>query len=120
MHESSIARQILSAVLDRARREREAATAVLRVRGWLADAEELSADSVAFHFAVLAAGTIAAGARLELEIRRIDARCRACGETYQPDHHVTLCSACGSADGELLGDTGVAIESIDVALEDPA
>jgi hydrogenase nickel incorporation protein HypA/HybF len=117
MHESAIARRFLSAVLDRARLEGEPAVAVRHIRGWIADAEALSADSIAFHFGVLSAGTMAAGARLELEVRRIDARCRACGDTYWPDHHVTLCPACGSADGELLGDTGVGIESIDVELE---
>jgi Zn finger protein HypA/HybF involved in hydrogenase expression len=76
---------------------------------------------VAFHFRALAAGTIAAGARLELEVRRIDARCRACTATYRPDHHhVVLCPTCGSADGELLGETGLGIDAIEIALEDPA
>jgi hydrogenase nickel incorporation protein HypA/HybF len=115
MHESSLARHILSLVLDRARRER--AVAVRGVTGWIAETEALSAESVAFHFAALAAGTIAAGAHVELDVRRVEARCRSCGVIYRPDHHVVLCPACGSGDAELLGDTGLGIETIDVAIE---
>jgi hydrogenase nickel incorporation protein HypA/HybF len=118
MHESSLARQILSLVLARARRER--AVAVRSVSGWVAETEALSAESVAFHFAALAADTVAAGARLELSVRRVDARCRACAAIYRPDHHMVLCPACGSTDGELLGDTGLGIEAIEVSLEDGA
>jgi hydrogenase nickel incorporation protein HypA/HybF len=116
MHESSLARQILSLVLDRAGREQ--AVAVRSVRGWVAETEALSAESMAFHFAALATGTIAEGARLELDVRRLEARCKACASTYRPDHHVVLCPACGSADGELLGETGLGIESIEVSVED--
>lgn len=118
MHESSLARQLLSAVLARAWRER--AIAVQSVRGWIAETEALSAESVAFHFAALAAGTVAAGARLELDVRRIDARCRGCAATYRPDSHLVLCPACGSSDGELLGDTGMGIDAIEISLGDPA
>jgi hydrogenase nickel incorporation protein HypA/HybF len=118
VHESSLARQILAAVLARAGRER--AIAVRSVRGWIAETEALSAESVGFHFAALAAGTVAAGARLELDVRRVDAWCRACRATYRPDHHLVLCPACGSTDGELLGDTGIGIDAIEISVEDSA
>jgi hydrogenase nickel incorporation protein HypA/HybF len=118
VHESSLARQILSAVLDRARRER--AVAVRCVRGWIAETEALSAESVAFHFAALAAGTIAAGARLELDVRHVEARCMGCSVTYRPEHHMLVCPACASTDAELLGDTGLGIDSIAISVEDSA
>ena len=118
MHESSLARQILSAVL--ARTAREGAIAVRSVRGWIAETEALSAESVVLHFGALAAGTAAEGARLELDVRRVDARCRACTTTYRPDHHLVMCPACGSTDGELLGDTGIGIDAIEIASEDRA
>lgn len=117
MHESSLARQILSVVLARAEHER--AIAVRSVRGWIAETEALSVESVALHFAAHAAGTVAAGARLELDVRRVDARCRGCMATYRPEHHLVLCPACGSTDGELLGDTGTGIDAIEISLEDP-
>jgi hydrogenase nickel incorporation protein HypA/HybF len=112
MHESSLARQVLAAVLERAAEEQ--AVRVRVVRGFLAETEALSAESIAFHFAALAAGTIAEGAQLELDLRHVDARCTACSATYLPDHHLLLCPRCGSTAGELLGPTGLAIQTMDV------
>jgi hydrogenase nickel incorporation protein HypA/HybF len=109
MHEASIARRLLDIVLATAGSAR-----VFEVRGWVAETEALSRDSLAFQFAAHARGTAAEDARLDLRIVRVDARCRACGGRYAPDHHVLLCPSCGAMDGELLGETGVGIDSIEV------
>jgi hydrogenase nickel incorporation protein HypA/HybF len=110
MHESSLAKNVLDAVLARARDER--AGRVLVARGWLADVEAIDPESLAFHFAAHARGTIADGARLEIERTIVRARCRACGARFEPDHHVAICG-CGGQ-GDLEGPVGVAIEEIDV------
>jgi len=116
MHESSLARQILELSLAEAAR---AGGALVRVvRGRVAETETLSRASLELHFHAHAKGTAAAGARLEIELVHVEARCRACGATYHPEHHVVLCTRCGATDGELLGATGLWIESIDVADED--
>jgi hydrogenase nickel incorporation protein HypA/HybF len=112
MHESSLAKQILRTVL--ARGARENAARVRTVRGWIAETERLSVESIAFHFDSLAKGTIAEGAKLEIDVRHVEARCAACGAVYRPDHHVLVCPRCGSTDGELLGRTGIGIETMDV------
>lgn len=112
MHESSLARQILDVVLERA--ARASARKVRAVRGWIAETESLSPHSLAFHFAAHARGTPAEGARLELRLIHVEARCRACGTTYAPEHHLLLCPACGSTDGEELGETGLGIEALEV------
>lgn len=112
MHESSIARQILTAAVEQAR---EAGAGHVRaVRGWIAETESLSADSVAFHFEACARGTPAEGARLVLTVSRIAARCRACDLVYEPEHHVLLCPACGSTEATLAREPGLGIESIEV------
>lgn len=110
MHESALARNLLAAVLARAGGGR-----VRVVRGWVAETEALSPESLAFHFAAHARGTVAEGARLELELLRVEARCAACGDTYAPEHHVTVCPACGSTDAELLGRTGLGLRALEVA-----
>ncbi|MCK6470913.1 MAG: hydrogenase maturation nickel metallochaperone HypA [Dehalococcoidia bacterium] len=112
MHESSLAKQILAAVLDRARAD--GASRVRAVTGWVAETETLSAESLSFHFAAHARGTPADGARLELRLIHVEARCSACKRTYAPEHHVLLCTGCGSPEGELLGPTGLGIDSIEV------
>ncbi len=112
MHESSLARQILALSLAEAARAGGALVCV--VRGRVAETEALSRESLELHFHAHAAGTPAAHARLEIELVHVGARCRACGATYLPEHHVLLCVRCGATDGEELGATGLWIESIDV------
>lgn len=112
MHESSIARHLLAAVLDAAAGA-EKPGGVLRVRGWVAESEALSREALVFHFAAHALGTLAEGAQLDLRLVRLSARCNACRLTYEPDH-VLLCPACGSTVGAILGHPGVAVEDIEV------
>jgi hydrogenase nickel incorporation protein HypA/HybF len=112
MHESILARQILERVLERA--GGAAATRVRSVHGWIADTEALSPQSLDFHFSAHARGTPAEGATLDLRLIHIEARCRACGTAYAPEHHLLLCPSCGSTDGEELGQSGLAIERVEV------
>jgi hydrogenase nickel incorporation protein HypA/HybF len=112
MHESSLARQMLEAVLQRA--ADNGATRVHVVKGWVAETESLSRESLSLHFAAHARGTSAEGARLELEVIHVEARCRACGRLYAPEHHLLLCPVCGSMDGEQVGQTGLAVTSMEV------
>jgi hydrogenase nickel incorporation protein HypA/HybF len=44
----------------------------------------------------------------------VEARCRDCGTTYPPEHHLLLCPTCGATDGELLGEPGVGVDALDV------
>jgi hydrogenase nickel incorporation protein HypA/HybF len=62
----------------------------------------------------MAHGTAAEGAVLELDLRHVEARCLSCATTFSPDFHVLLCPICGSVGGELLGPTGVTIDTMDV------
>jgi hydrogenase nickel incorporation protein HypA/HybF len=112
MHESALAQRILDVVLERATSER--AGRVRAVRGWLADTEAIAPESLAFHFAARARGTIAEGARLDIRLVHVEARCRTCGATYAPEHHVLLCAACGSSEGDVLAPTGIAIEALEI------
>jgi len=112
MHESSLGKEVLRAVLERAAEEN--ASVVRLVRGFIAETERLDPEAIAFHFAAHARGTPAEGARLELAVRWVEADCSACGERYRPDHHVLLCPKCGSTEATLLGETGLGIESIEV------
>lgn len=112
MHESSLARTLLGVVLEHA--GAEGAARVLVVRGWVAESEALSRESLALHFAAHARGTLAEGARLELLLLHVAARCACCGHTYRPEHHVLLCPGCGGTTGELLGPTGLGIDALEV------
>lgn len=112
MHESSLGKQVLDAILAKA--AEAGAVRVRRVRGWIAETEHLDPDAIAFHFAAHARGTLAEGAALELELCCIEARCEGCGRCYAPDHHILLCPDCGGMEAELLGEPGIGIETMDI------
>lgn len=112
MHESSLARSVLEAVLRLA--EANGARRVLRVSGELAETEQLNAGSIQLHFAAHARGTAAEDAVLALSLVHVEARCRSCGRRYPPQHHVTLCPECGSTEADLLGTPGLRIDALDV------
>jgi hydrogenase nickel incorporation protein HypA/HybF len=112
MHESALARDLLRTVLSHA--EHHGAKRVVRASGWVAETETLSPDSLRFHFEALSRDTIAAGATLELRLIHVEARCPACGAVYAPEHHLLLCPRCGNADGELLGQTGLGLDTVEV------
>lgn len=112
MHEAHLARDILGAILSRL--PPGEALRIQRVYGTVAETESLSAQSLGLHFAAVARGGPAEGADLELKLVHVEARCNACGGVYAPEHHLTLCPACGSTDGTVLGQTGLFIDRIDV------
>ena len=112
MHEAALARQIVTAVLERA--QSAGAARVRAVRGWVSEAEALSEASLALHFAAYARGTAAEGARLELRLRHVEARCRSCAHVWPLDHHLPLCPSCGGVEAELLGQVGLGVDAIDV------
>jgi hydrogenase nickel incorporation protein HypA/HybF len=110
MHESTLARQLVTAVLERVPEGHRAT----RVRGWLGETEALSADSLKLHFDTLARGTAAEGAELDLALVHVRARCDACHVVYRPEHHVTICPKCSGTEATLLDRTGLGIETLDV------
>jgi hydrogenase nickel incorporation protein HypA/HybF len=111
MHESSLAREVLAIVLAKA----EGSPRVRAVYGKLAETESLSRDALELHFGALARGTAAEGARLEIALVHARARCRACGETWLPEHHVMLCPRCASAECDELDPTGLWVDRIEVS-----
>lgn len=112
MHESSVARRILT--LSLAAAERNGGGRIRSVRGHIAETETLSRASIELHFAACARDTAAAGAALVLSLEHVEARCRTCAAVYRPEHHVLLCPRCGSTDGDELGETGLWIESVEL------
>jgi hydrogenase nickel incorporation protein HypA/HybF len=112
MHESSLARQLLQIVIERA--QREGGGRVTRVEGWIAETEALDPRALSVHFEALARGSLAEGAELRLAVKHVRAKCLACAEVYQPDHHLTLCPCCGGLEATLLDQTGVAITQLEL------
>ena len=67
-----------------------------------------------FAFEALAPGTLAEGARLDIEETRPTFHCPRCGSDYAAPVGRYECPACGSSDGELRGGHELELISIEV------
>src|SRR4051794_386338 len=70
-------------------------------------------DAMEFCFDLVTEGTIAAGARLDVDVQPGSARCRTCGQDFTLPDLILLCP-CGSADVEVLAGRDLRILSMEV------
>jgi hydrogenase nickel incorporation protein HypA/HybF len=97
MHELGIARNIVAIVCERA-----GSRPVTRVTLEVGRLCGVMSEAIAFCFPICAAGTVCAGARLEIREPEGRARCRSCGTDFALPKLGTPC-ACGSHDTERTG-----------------
>ncbi len=71
-------------------------------------------DSMQFCFDLATEGTVADGARLDLDVQPGSARCRSCGDEFELPDLIPLCP-CGSADVEVLAGRELRILSMEVS-----
>jgi hydrogenase nickel incorporation protein HypA/HybF len=71
-------------------------------------------DAMTFCFGLAAEGTVADGARLDLDVQPGSARCHACGQDFALSDLILLCP-CGSADVEVLAGRDLRIVSMEVS-----
>jgi hydrogenase nickel incorporation protein HypA/HybF len=97
MHELSIADAILHIALDHAR-----GRPIEAVEVKLGHLRQVVPDALAFAWALVAEGTLAEGAELQMEVVPAAGVCRACGTETEFDGFPLACAACGSLDVELV------------------
>jgi hydrogenase nickel incorporation protein HypA/HybF len=110
VHEVGICADLLATVERRAAGRRVTG---VKVRVGALHAVAPPAFSSAFE--LVAAGTVAADAALDLVVLPVRMRCRGCGEQTAGDELVGLCPRCGAGDLELTGGDELMLESITVA-----
>jgi len=71
-------------------------------------------DSMQFCFELATEGTVADGARLDLDMQPGAARCRTCANKFELHDLILLCP-CGSADVEVLAGRDLKILSMEVS-----
>ncbi len=71
-------------------------------------------DSIQFCFGLATEGTVAEGARLDVDVRRASAVCHSCGREFVLDDLLLDCP-CGCADVELLAGMELKILSMEVS-----
>jgi hydrogenase nickel incorporation protein HypA/HybF len=108
MHELSIAQSVVDAVCEKA-----AGRAVRSVRMRVGALTAVVPEAMRFCFDLAVEGTVAEGARLDIEHRPGIARCRSCGADVQLTDLILLCP-CGSADLEVTAGRELQIVSMEV------
>jgi hydrogenase nickel incorporation protein HypA/HybF len=112
MHELSIAEGVIG-VVERHAHGRRVAKVELKV-GYL---RQVVPSALSFAFGLVAEGTVAEGAELEMEEVPAAGRCRACGaETPLPELPLT-CRACGSFEVEVTCGEELLVDSLELEEE---
>ena len=108
MHELAIAENIVDLVCDRAD-----GRPVRRVTVRIGKLTAVVPQAMLFCFDLATEGTVAEGARLEIEERAGAARCRSCGARVELPDPILLCP-CGSADLDVTAGRELQVVSMEV------
>ncbi len=112
MHELSIAISLVEQLEQAARRER--ASRITSVRLALGALSGVERGPLEFCFPMAAAGTLAEGARLEIEEVPITVRCRSCGAETRVGELQLACPRCGAPGVEVTGGRELTVRSMEV------
>jgi len=112
MHEFSIVTHLLGAVETQA--QQSEAKQVLAINLVVGERSGLVDESLCFYFEMLAAGTVAEGARLNIRRHSMRFDCQSCGTEYSPPPGDFHCPRCGEV-GQVVDDASdMTIESIEI------
>ncbi len=110
MHETSIAKRLLTHVLRLADEHDAAAVNAVSLRiGEFAGIEPALLVSA---FAQVAAGTIAAGASLKIKVVTLTVRCTSCDREFAPDGFRFQCEGCPGAEVTIVSGEELVLEDI--------
>jgi len=110
MHELSIAQSITEIVHQYVPDGRR----VQWVKVGVGELSGIVPDSLEFCFSVIVADTPLEGARLIIDQIPIQARCRQCDSDLRIESALFACSACGSADLQMLSGTELKVVEIEL------
>ena len=117
MHELSLVAALFETLEEKAREHGASRITMVRLRvGKLAGAVP---DLLESAFETYKKGTIAAGARLEIEEVPMRLRCRDCGSDRLDVEGTFSCLSCGGRNVELLEGREIVVERIELETEDP-
>jgi hydrogenase nickel incorporation protein HypA/HybF len=112
MHEMDIAQSILDITLDNA--AQHSAKQVTKIQLLIGKMTGVEPDALHFCFDVLAAGSIAAQATLEIVLVPLVVSCRDCGNQFTVERYRFHCEACGSAQLDILSGRELRVEHLEV------
>lgn len=111
MHETAIVAGLMG-ILERKAAEHDV-DRILSIRLVVGRLRGLDPRQLRACFELFAEGTVAEGARLDIDERPAEARCRACGEAWTLRGYRFLCPACGASDAEVTAGRELFIDSFE-------
>ena len=112
----SVAQNLLGLLEEEARRR--GARRITRVRLRIGELSGIEPELLDTAFRYLSPGTLAEGARLDLQVEPLIGRCESCGKTFRIEGFAFLCPTCGSPKVRVLSGEGMILESIELEVED--
>ncbi|MGI9018470.1 MAG: hydrogenase maturation nickel metallochaperone HypA [Euzebya sp.] len=109
MHEFGYCEGILDAVEQRA-----TGRPVARVKVRIGTTHRIVQESLDTAFAVVAAGSVAEGAAIDMQVTPVTVHCQDCGADSTSLDPFPSCEACGSGQVELEGGDECLLESIEL------
>lgn len=118
MHETAVVEGLMSILLAQAAEHGIGHIDVVRLK--IGRLRGLDSRLIRSGFEMFAEGTIAEGARLDIDEVAVEARCHACGAIWAVQHYRFECPACGGNNAEVLKGRELYIESLDGHRDDTA
>lgn len=112
MHEMSVAESLIELIAEEGRRQGFCRVRLIRVR--LGALGHVAPEALRFCFEAVSAGTMAEGARLELETVPGSGCCAACGETVALSERYDPCPACGQGPVRLTAGDELRLAEMEV------
>lgn len=112
MHEMGIARDILDIAITAA--QKEEAARITRINVIAGELRGVIPLQLCFCFGILAEGTIAGGAQLNIESTKPQGKCRDCDHVFPINNFAYICPHCQSLNIQVQGGTELYIRDIEV------
>ncbi len=111
MHEVGIMEQTVEIAIDRAGRVDRIYTLKMRI----GKMSGVVPEALEFAFDVVTQGTIAEGAKLEIETIPVTCYCSNCNSNFQPSDLFYECPECGKFSYQILSGKEIELVSVEVA-----
>ena len=111
MHEMAITENLVKIVKEAA--QQNAVQQVHAVRVKIGRLRQVIPETLQFCFGVLARGTVAEQASLEIEEIPVTVKCRTCNSESVIEEYVFLCPACGGGDVQVVSGKELYVSTIE-------
>ncbi len=111
MHELAIAQSLLDIIVEEGKKR--GITRVITVRLQVGALSAVVPESLTFCFELVSSGTIAAGAKIEIETTPVVARCSECNLDFEIKERMFVCPRCGKGVSNLVSGRELSIVNME-------